>query len=215
MILSKEKFSLDASSEELIPCDYPGCNQYFRSRFSCKRHQLVHTKEKKFICKECGKKFSFAQHLREHGYRHENLKPYNCGIDGCKGSFRHSSELSLHRRTHPGYRLKKYHYVEKTKNTKKIDNSLRKKYGRVSKAESTDVNVESSASKGRTEINLRNQQQKPANDTCDLDFTFLQYIQNITVQDERAKRPKLPLSNIGSIMEERLRNSSKSNDLVI
>lgn len=215
MILSKEKISSDTSSEELIPCSYPGCSQYFRSRFSCKRHQLVHTKEKKFVCEECGKRFSFAQHLREHSYRHGNLKPYNCGIDGCKESFRHSSELSLHRRTHPGYRLKKYHYVEKTTSTKKTGKPSKKKYERVSKAESTDANVESLASKGRAEIGFENQQEKPANDLWGLDFAFLQYIENITMQDERTKRPRLPLPNIGLIMEERLCNSPKSNDLVI
>eukprot|EP00826_Nyctotherus_ovalis_P026247 TRINITY_DN2051_c0_g1_i23.p1 TRINITY_DN2051_c0_g1~~TRINITY_DN2051_c0_g1_i23.p1 ORF type:complete len:161 (-),score=16.63 TRINITY_DN2051_c0_g1_i23:47-529(-) len=143
-----------SSLVDFVVCNYPGCNKLFRSRFSCKRHQLVHTRDKRFACKECGRKFSFAQHLREHSYRHTNVRPYKCGISDCLATFRHSSELSLHRRTHPEYRLKKYHYVEESKASKKRGKRLKGKNEKTSKAETIDANPESSISVSYTHLTL-------------------------------------------------------------
>eukprot|EP00826_Nyctotherus_ovalis_P035781 TRINITY_DN3104_c0_g1_i3.p1 TRINITY_DN3104_c0_g1~~TRINITY_DN3104_c0_g1_i3.p1 ORF type:complete len:210 (-),score=14.69 TRINITY_DN3104_c0_g1_i3:101-730(-) len=98
--------------KKLFACEYPGCDQVFRTKFSCKRHTLTHTKEKPHTCEECGKKFSLMQHLKEHSYRHSKQKPYVCGVDGCTQSFRHASELSLHRRTHSDYKLRKYKFFK-------------------------------------------------------------------------------------------------------
>ena len=106
-----ESISIDPTTKKFV-CSYPGCNQIFKTKFSCKRHNLTHTKEKAYICNECGKKFALIQHLKEHSYRHSKQKPYNCGILGCTQSFRHASELSLHRRTHPEYKLRKYENIK-------------------------------------------------------------------------------------------------------
>jgi len=191
-----QKLPPGTSIEELIPCNYPGCKQFFKSRFSCKRHQLVHTKEKKFLCQQCGKAFSFAQHLREHNYKHANIKPYVCGINGCSESFRHSSELSLHRRIHPGYRLKKYHYVEKTKASKKLSEESKVRLEKALKGETTDSNMESSGSKEKVRIVLENQERSQVNDLFGLDMIFLKYLHNITEQNDKMGRPELPLPGI-------------------
>jgi len=189
--------SPNSGTAELIPCTYPGCKQTFRSRFSCKRHQLVHTKEKRFVCEQCGKKFSFAQHLREHSYRHTNLKPYVCGINDCMEAFRHSSELSLHRRTHPEYRLKKYQYVEKNKSCEKIVKGHEPQFERPSKSESTDPNVESLGPKELTKTGLDPKPYNKADDIEELDIIFLNCIHNITLQKQHWSRPVLPLPTIG------------------
>ena len=89
-------------------CSYAGCGKVFKTKFSYKRHTLTHSQEKKYVCKYCNKKFTLSQHLKEHVYRHTDDKPNICGITGCQQRFRHASELSLHRRTHAGYKLRKY-----------------------------------------------------------------------------------------------------------
>lgn len=179
------------SNEKLVSCDYPGCKQTFRSRFSYKRHQLVHTKERKYVCKKCGKKFTFAQHLREHGYRHDNLKPYVCSINNCQETFRHSSELSLHRRTHAEYRLKKYRYAKKTQMNEEITEKLEGKIDKLLKAETADSNIDSLDTKGHIRISEVNNHDI-LHDDLDLDIVFLTYVQNITSQNDGEWRPKLP-----------------------
>lgn len=177
--------------DELVHCTYPGCVQTFRSRFSCKRHQLIHTKEKRFVCKQCGRGFSFAQHLREHSYRHTNQRPYKCGINNCTRTFRHSSELSLHRRTHPEYRLKKYHYAEKTKSNKGLSKETITQYKRPCASQTIDCNAESLESKKRMIMSLEDNQ-SDSNINL-LDMTFLQFIQNITTQKDEVERVRLPI----------------------
>lgn len=51
-----------------------------------------------FLCEECNKKFSSKQCLKEHRYKHSNIKPYNCNL--CKKKFRHASQLALHKKLH-------------------------------------------------------------------------------------------------------------------
>ena len=84
------------------------CSKTFATNFSLVRHQLVHTQIKPFKCDFCPKTFALAQYKREHEFIHTNLKPFVCGVNGCTESFRQRGKLSLHRRTHNGYNLKKY-----------------------------------------------------------------------------------------------------------
>eukprot|EP00826_Nyctotherus_ovalis_P059705 TRINITY_DN832_c0_g1_i4.p1 TRINITY_DN832_c0_g1~~TRINITY_DN832_c0_g1_i4.p1 ORF type:complete len:154 (-),score=25.43 TRINITY_DN832_c0_g1_i4:53-514(-) len=46
---------------------------------------------------------------KEHRNTHTSEKPYVCGVSGCQERFSQTGKLSLHRRTHPEYKLKQYH----------------------------------------------------------------------------------------------------------
>ncbi|XP_032180610.1 zinc finger protein 154-like isoform X1 [Mustela erminea] len=74
--------------------------------FSCKHtlayHQRDLTRERCFMCSECGKSFSKSYSLRDHWRVHTGEKPYKCGE--CGRSFRQSSSLIRHRRVHTGAR---------------------------------------------------------------------------------------------------------------
>lgn len=101
--------SSDSMQDKLFICSYPNCGKKFKTKFSMCRHNLVHSQEKNFSCKYCGKKFALYQYLKEHTNTHTSEKPYVCGVSGCKERFSQTGKLSLHRRTHPEYKLKKYH----------------------------------------------------------------------------------------------------------
>lgn len=95
-------------NEKTYICDYSGCEKVFPTRFSLKRHTLIHSKIKKHECKFCQKKFALIQYLQEHEYTHTGERPYVCGVGSCTKSFRQRAKLSLHKRTHPEFTIKKY-----------------------------------------------------------------------------------------------------------
>ena len=176
-----------ASKRKVFTCTFFNCNQVFKTKFSCKRHQLVHTKEKPFACEICGRKFGLLQHLKEHCYRHSKQKPYICGIKGCQEAFRHASELSVHRRTHPEYNLKKYNYVKE---------SEEKESKKVVKNETADNCGDSSEWKVKSEIAISSKHGELGDEMIDLDFHYLNYLVNITVSKVGRIRPVLPLPAI-------------------
>ena len=48
-----------AESERMMfICDYKGCDKIFTTKFSLKRHILVHSQRKPLECSFCGKKFA-------------------------------------------------------------------------------------------------------------------------------------------------------------
>lgn len=102
------------SSPRTFTCQHPGCNKPFSSKFSLTRHQGIHCNTKTFICNYCGKKFAIAQYLKEHSYCHTKDKFYVCKIGGCQKSFRHASDVSLHRRTHPEFQVRRYRYMQQS-----------------------------------------------------------------------------------------------------
>ena len=106
---------LEEAENRHLLCSYPGCGRLFKTRFSLRRHTLVHTQEKKYGCEYCGKRFSLLQYMREHTYIHTQECPYVCGVAGCQERFRQNGKLSLHRRTHPEYKLKTYQSSNKSK----------------------------------------------------------------------------------------------------
>lgn len=96
-------------------CDWPGCGRLFSAPQAMRQHYLLHTGEKPWECKHCGKKFPqqsacskfsllfhqnprFLISLAIHERTHTKEKPLECNICGMK--FSESSNLSKHRRTH-------------------------------------------------------------------------------------------------------------------
>jgi hypothetical protein len=102
--------------EAVYQCTREDCGKLFKTKFSLKRHMLIHSQQKEHECPHCGKKFSLPQYMREHMFTHTKEKPYVCGVAGCPERFRQAGKLSLHRRTHPEYNLKKYNYTLNPKN---------------------------------------------------------------------------------------------------
>lgn len=96
--------------QAIYQCSNAGCSRLFKTKFALKRHLLVHTKDRSCVCPHCDKKFSLPQYMREHLYTHTREKPYVCGVAGCQERFRQAGKLSLHRRTHVEYHVKKYNF---------------------------------------------------------------------------------------------------------
>ncbi len=114
-----------AEPEAFFACPYDGCGRLFRTKFSMKRHTLVHNADKNYECKYCHKKFALPQYLREHTYTHTRDRPYVCGVAGCQKRFRQAGKLSLHRRTHKEYVLKQYASHQKDADPQNADETER------------------------------------------------------------------------------------------
>ncbi|GBO35598.1 Zinc finger protein 782, partial [Araneus ventricosus] len=71
-------------------------------KFQCdgnvKRHSVVHTAVKQFICNVCQKLFKQKSHLKTHLFIHEEIKPYRCNI--CGKSFTRKNNLQAHGLVH-------------------------------------------------------------------------------------------------------------------
>lgn len=67
------------------------------SSYECSE-EVKPNKLRRFLCKQCKKRFSSKQCLKEHSYKHKDLKPYKCQM--CNQSFRHASQFTLHKQSH-------------------------------------------------------------------------------------------------------------------
>ena len=173
------------NSINVFSCSYPGCSKIFTTKFSLQRHRFIHTGDKPFPCHYCGKKFRFSQNLKEHTYIHTNELPYVCGVNGCLEAFRHQSKLSLHRRMHPGYQPRKYHYLCSDLN-EYINNSMEEKNFIGQNANSkNNLNL---LDKGG-EITRFDDSYK---ENGELDYDFLNYLLDIIEGKEMTWRPTLP-----------------------
>ncbi|XP_037040462.1 zinc finger protein 135-like [Bradysia coprophila] len=57
-------------------------------------------KKQSCVCDVCDKEFSRPENLRRHKLLHSDLRPYVCPEQNCGANFRQSYALKLHRRTH-------------------------------------------------------------------------------------------------------------------
>ena len=83
-------------------CDVPECkfkSIYFQNLI---RHNLVHTKEKKFPCLICKYATTNAANLDKHMRKHDGKKPFECTFPGCGQKFSVKCTLTIHMRRHLG-----------------------------------------------------------------------------------------------------------------
>ncbi|GBN93576.1 Zinc finger protein 595 [Araneus ventricosus] len=72
----------------------------FQSDGNLKRHSVVNSGGKQFICNVCQKLFKQKSHLKTHLFIHEEIKPYRCSI--CGKSFTRKNTLQRHGLVHTG-----------------------------------------------------------------------------------------------------------------
>ncbi|CAG9837145.1 unnamed protein product [Diabrotica balteata] len=85
------------------------CSASFNKKTNLKAHLTIHleNKDKKFKCKECGKFFVFEHLLKQHEFRHSDVKPFPC--TNCDKGCLTAESLRRHMRTHDKNYTKKVH----------------------------------------------------------------------------------------------------------
>ena len=84
------------------PFSCKDCGKNFRQKSDLTLHGSTHTHtgEKPFICADCGKGFAQIDYLKKHMRIHTGVKSYSCVV--CDKLFRNNTHLKTHMRTHTG-----------------------------------------------------------------------------------------------------------------
>ena len=84
------------SKDRKYACKY--CDKKFAQKTSVARHERSHTGEKPYGCQYCEKKFTQSQTAKAHERSHTAEKPYVC--EYCDKKFTQSQTLKKHELTH-------------------------------------------------------------------------------------------------------------------
>lgn len=90
----------DKPASAVFRCTFPGCGREFMLKGNLKRHQNIHSGDRKFACKQCDRAFFRKADLEVHYRVHTGEKPYACKHQHCDKRFARRSDLLSHERTH-------------------------------------------------------------------------------------------------------------------
>ncbi|CAL8325221.1 unnamed protein product [Arctogadus glacialis] len=90
--LRERNFHLKEHRDQNVSC--PLCPLVFPTPHCIKRHMVVHTGVKPFVCEFCFRSFNQPGHLTSHLRLHTGEKPYQC--KHCDESFNHNVSLKSH-----------------------------------------------------------------------------------------------------------------------
>ena len=76
---------------------FPDCDKKFTSKFKLKRHILIHSQTKTFLCDVCHRAFRRKDHLRNHEKVHDPGKTiYTCTYDTCARTYNSVTSFRKH-----------------------------------------------------------------------------------------------------------------------
>ncbi|GCB62158.1 zinc finger protein 653 isoform X1 [Scyliorhinus torazame] len=79
-------------------CSHPGCGKRFYLSNHLRRHMIIHSGVRDFICETCGKSFKRKNHLEVHRRMHTGETPLQCEI--CGYQCRQRASLNWHMKKH-------------------------------------------------------------------------------------------------------------------